>query len=121
GRRFGRYLERDDRAMERFLAEIAGGATERAALDRVNALGGTEFTVATLRRWMREDQDFARALRAARSQPPGEAQVIDLNAYAWKLAAEGKIPPLQLDRRTARVGARHRRHFGPEYGKPSSW
>jgi hypothetical protein len=80
-RRFGRWLERDDDVKEAFLAEVNAGATESVALERVNRGFSTAHTVGTLRAWLREDHDFRKALKAARSEPPAEPRCWDLSLY----------------------------------------
>jgi hypothetical protein len=90
-RRFGRWLERDDDVKEAFLAEVNAGQTESVALERVNRGFSTAHTIGTLRAWLREDHDFRKALKAARSEPPSEPRCWDLNAYAD--APTGPPPP----------------------------
>ena len=63
--RFSRYIERDDRAMERFLDAIARGESEKQALERMNS-DGSSYTMGTVRQLTRADDDFAKALRSAR-------------------------------------------------------
>lgn len=88
-RRFSRWLESDDSAKEDFLSEINGGATEREAIESMNSGSGTSHTTGDIRRWLREDADFAKALRAARSQPPAEP-------HCWDLRTIGESDPLAL-------------------------
>ena len=80
-RRFSRWLESDDSAKEDFLSEINGGATEREAIESMNRGCGTSHTMGDIRRWLREDPDFAKALRVARSEPPSSPHCWDLNLY----------------------------------------
>jgi hypothetical protein len=88
-RRFSRWLESDDSAKEDFLHEINGGAIEREALERMNRGCGTSHTVGDIRRWLREDPDFSKALRVARSEPPSTPMCWDLSKYA-----DGSTPAL---------------------------
>ena len=88
-RRFSRWLESDDSAKEDFLHEINGGAIEREALERMNRGCGTSHTVGDIRRWLREDPDFAKALRVARSEPPSSPK-------CWDLRTIGESDPLAL-------------------------
>jgi hypothetical protein len=88
-RRFGRWLERDDDVKEAFLAEVNAGATESVALERVNRGFSTAHTIGTLRAWLREDHDFRKALKAARSEPPAEPR-------CWDLRTIGESDPLAL-------------------------
>jgi hypothetical protein len=77
--RFAPWLRREDYAKERYLHAVGRGEA-----------GDTEPTA--VRAWLREDPDFARALKAARTQPPGEARFIDMNEIAAEMAREGAIP-----------------------------
>jgi hypothetical protein len=85
--RFERYLHRDDDLKERFLDLIAGGMSEDEALARMAGLRGAP-TKATVRGWARTDREFAEALRAARTEPPGEPHI-----WAGTPADRGEIPP----------------------------
>jgi hypothetical protein len=73
--RFDRYLFPAERRKESFLDAIAGGASEDEALARMQGLRGAPVTMATVRAWLRDDREFAEALRVARTEPPGEPHV----------------------------------------------
>lgn len=76
--RFARYLRRDDDAKEYLLREVADGVSERVALERTNARCNTSHTEGDLRTWLREDREFAKALRVARRADRSEPHVWDL-------------------------------------------
>jgi len=79
--RFAAWLRRDDGAKTRYLYAVGTGETT----------GDTE--PAALRAWLREDPEFAAAVKVARSNPPAPAEVIDMPALAAKMAAEeGRDP-----------------------------
>jgi hypothetical protein len=78
--RFAAWLRRDDAAKTRYLHAIGQGEPGDTA-------------PATLREWLRQDSEFARAVQVARSNPPAPAEVIDLRELAAKMAAaEGRDP-----------------------------
>ena len=79
--RFAAWLRRDDHAKTRYLHAVGNGETT----------GDTE--PAALRAWLREDPEFAQAVKVARSNPPAPATCIDMNEIAAKVAAEeGRDP-----------------------------
>jgi hypothetical protein len=90
-RRFSRWLESDDSAKEYFLSEVNGGTGEREAIESMNRGYGTSHTTGDIRRWLREDPEFAKALRVARSEPPSSPHCWDLSKYAD--APTGPPPP----------------------------
>jgi hypothetical protein len=68
--RFARYLDSDEGDKEDFLDAVARGEGEAEAVEKV----GAKCSTATIRAWLREDADFARAVQAARrggSREPG--------------------------------------------------
>jgi hypothetical protein len=67
--RFQIWRQLDDRAKEAFLSDIATGTPEAEVLERISKHFKTEFTVATIRQWVREDQEFAEGLKGARTNP----------------------------------------------------
>jgi hypothetical protein len=76
--RFARYLQRNDRPKERFLAEIAAGKSEEQAVAAMNEVyGGSEATIATVRSWLRTDAEFAEALHVARTDPSSPGGIMD--------------------------------------------
>ncbi len=91
--RFARYLLRDDRAKETYLVEVEAGADENEAVEAMNARVGTEHTPITVRAWLRDDQDFAKALRVARRRETSSPTCHDLNAIAAELDDPNAPPP----------------------------
>lgn len=96
--RFWRFLGRADREKELYLAEIANGESDVVALERMNTTAGTEHTSATVRGWLREDPEFAAALRVARGGLPGP-KVISMDRVLEEMARDGEIEHQRLRRR----------------------
>ena len=100
--RFARWLDRDDRVKGQFLAEVENGASETVALERIGA------SAATLREWLREDRDFARAARIARRGELGQPRFYDLAEFlepgpqrpatARQLRGRDSAPRLEMTR-----------------------
>ena len=94
--RFARFRRRDDGPKEHFLEAVAAGASDAAALERVgSAYPDAKFTEQTLRVWLRDDPEFAEALRMARTNPPGRPEVISLAEVAVRMGNEGKLDDLR--------------------------
>jgi hypothetical protein len=78
--RFAAWLRRDDGAKTRYLYAIGNGEP-------------SDTPPATLRAWLREDGEFATAVKVAQSDPPTPPGVFDVPALAAKMAAEeGRDP-----------------------------
>lgn len=96
--RFTRWLRRDDEIKETYLAEVGGSwVDDDVALERVNReytarqTGGSivlraQITSATVRTWVKDDPEFAAALKVAR-QMRSEAKRLGLDR------PQEEIPP----------------------------
>jgi hypothetical protein len=101
--RFSRWLLRDDRHKEQFVAEVEGGASDGVALERVGV------TRVMLRAWMREDPEFSRAVRVARRGELGEPQFWDLGMFGPGEDPNTFPPPSSSQSSAGEV-------FGPMFG-----
>lgn len=87
--RFGRWTEQEDLAKAKFLSIISRRVSEKDAVARL----GPGFTVGDVREWMREDKDFARAVKAARRRRPTPTVIGNLGDYAPGGRLSGNDPP----------------------------
>lgn len=116
-RRFAYYLNRDDRQKDAFLLAIENGAGQEVALERASATAGEAVTVATVRRWMSDDPDFAQALRVARNLPPYK-----VNVWGADENPDPNAPPSPTASETEIAAAGWRGDvFGPQYGPGAGW